>query len=203
MRTMKTVSLYARVSTKHGQDPETQLQQLREYAANRGLTVAAEYVDRGVSGAKDTRPQLDTLMADASAGRFDGVLCWKFDRFARSTRHLVSALEEFQSLGIHFVSLTEAIDTSTPMGRMVFTVLGAVAELERSLIVERVNAGLTRAKRQGKTLGRPRVIVDREKVSQLATEGLSVRAIAGKLGLTKSTVHNLLSDSEWPQLREK
>jgi DNA invertase Pin-like site-specific DNA recombinase len=89
------------------------------------------------------------------------------------------------------------------MGRMVFTVLGAVAELERSLIVERVNAGLTRAKRQGKTLGRPRVIVDREKVSQLATEGLSVRAIAGKLGLTKSTVHNLLSDSEWPQLREK
>jgi DNA invertase Pin-like site-specific DNA recombinase len=193
MRTMKNVSLYARVSTKHGQDPETQLQQLREYASNRGLTVVAEYVDKGVSGAKDSRPKLDALMADARVGKFDGVLCWKFDRFARSTRHLVMALEEFQTLGIHFVSLREAIDTSTPMGRMVFTVLGAVAELERSLIVERVNAGLSRAKRQGKTLGRPRVIVDREKVTRLAKEGLSVRAIAGKMRLAKSTVHNLLN----------
>ena|SRR5688572_11116509 len=193
MRNMKNVAVYARVSTKHGQDPETQLQQLREYAANRGLTVAAEYVDRGVSGAKDSRPKLDLMMNDARGGRFDGVLVWKFDRFARSTRHLVSALEEFQALGIHFVSLTEAIDTSTPMGRMVFTVLGAVAELERSLIVERVNAGLTRARRQGKTLGRPRLIVDREKVTRLKAEGLSLRAIATKLHLTKSTVHNLLT----------
>jgi DNA invertase Pin-like site-specific DNA recombinase len=190
---MKNTALYARVSTKQGQDPETQLQQLREYAANRGLTVVAEYVDKGVSGAKDSRPKLDALMKDARAGKFDGVLVWKFDRFARSTRHLVTALEEFQSLGIHFVSLTEAIDTSTPMGRMVFTVLGAVAELERSLIVERVNAGLSRAKRQGKTLGRPRLIVDREKVSRLAKEGMSVRAIAGKLKLKKSTVYNLLT----------
>jgi DNA invertase Pin-like site-specific DNA recombinase len=193
MRTMKNVALYARVSTKQGQDPETQLQQLREYAANRGLSIVAEYVDRGVSGAKDSRPKLDALMADARKARFDAVLVWKFDRFARSTRHLVSALEEFNRLGIHFVSLTEAIDTSTPMGRMVFTVLGAVAELERSLIVERVNAGLARAKRQGKTLGRPQVIVDREKVSRLRTEGLSVRAIAEKLSVSKSTVHNLIS----------
>src|SRR5262252_11060357 len=174
MRTMKNVALYARVSTKQGQDPETQLQQLREYASNRGLTVIAEYVDRGVSGAKDSRPKLDALMADAKAGKFDGVLVWKFDRFARSTRHLVTALEEFQALGIHFVSLTEAIDTSTPMGRMVFTVLGAVAELERSLIVERVHAGLSRARKQGKTLGRPKVIIDREKVARLKDEGLSL-----------------------------
>src|SRR5262245_50986418 len=175
MRNMNTVALYARVSTKNGQDPETQLQQLREYAGNRGLSVVAEYVDRGVSGAKDSRPKLDALMKDARSGRFDGVLCWKFDRFARSTRHLVTALEEFQSLGIHFVSLTEAIDTSTPMGRMVFTVLGAVAELERSLIVERVHAGLKRAKKEGITLGRPRLIVDRAKVARFQTEGLSIR----------------------------
>ena len=107
--------------------------------------------------------------------------------------HLVSALEEFQALGIHFVSLTEAIDTSTPMGRMVFMILGAVAELERSLIVERVNAGLSRAKREGKTLGRPRLIVDREKVSKLKQEGHSLRTIAGKLRLSKSTVLNLLT----------
>ena len=193
MRTMKNVALYARVSTKQGQDPETQLQQLREYASNRGLTVIAEYVDRGVSGAKDSRPKLDALMADAKAGKFDGVLVWKFDRFARSTRHLVTALEEFQALGIHFVSLTEAIDTSTPMGRMVFTVLGAVAELERSLIVERVHAGLKRARKEGTTLGRPRLIVDREKVARLKSEGLSVRAIATKLRVSKSSVHNLLT----------
>ena len=192
MRTMKTVALYARVSTRNGQDPETQLQALREYAANRGLAVVVEYVDQGISGATESRPKLATLMQDARKGGFDGVLVWKFDRFARSTRHLVTALEEFQSLGIHFVSLTEAIDTSTAMGRMVFTVLGAVAELERSLIVERVNAGLSRARREGKTLGRPRVIVDREKVRGLADEGLSLRAIASRLRLTKSTVHNLL-----------
>src|SRR5207344_3447398 len=98
MRTMKNVALYARVSTKNGQDPETQLQQLREYASNRGLTVTAEYVDKGVSGAKDSRPQLDALMKDSRAGRFDGIIVWKFDRFARSTRHLVTALEEFSAL---------------------------------------------------------------------------------------------------------
>ena len=194
MRDMKKVALYARVSTKNGwQDPATQLGPLREYAASRGLTVVQEYVDRGVSGAKEKRPSLDALMDDARRGQFDGVLVWKFDRFARSTRHLVTALEEFQKLGIHFVSLTEAIDTSTPMGRMVFTVLGAVAELERSLIVERVNAGLIRAKKEGKTLGRPRVIVNRDKVARLKTEGLSVRAIAQQLGVSKSTVQNLLT----------
>jgi len=132
-------------------------------------------------------------MTDARNGKFDCILVWKFDRFARSTRHLVTALEEFQALGIHFVSLTESIDTSTPMGRMVFTVLGAVAELERSLIVERVHAGLKRARKEGTTLGRPRLIVDREKVARLKSEGLSLRAIGTKLQLSKSSVHNLLT----------
>src|SRR5689334_26770 len=184
MRTMKNAVLYARVSTKNnGQNPESQLLPLRDYASNRGLTVVAEYVDHGVSGAKERRPRLDALMTAARKGQFDTVIVWKFDRFARSTRHLVQALEEFQSLGIHFISLTESIDTSTPMGRMVFTVLGAVAELERSLICERVASGLARARKQGKTLGRPKVIVDREKVRQLRAQGNSVRTIAAQLGL--------------------
>src|SRR5262247_692709 len=194
MRTMKNAVLYARVSTKNnGQDPETQLLPLREYAKNRGLTVVEEFVDHGVSGAKERRPRLDALMKAAKKGQFDAVIVWKFDRFARSTRHLVQALEEFQGLGIHFVSLTEAIDTSTPMGRMVFTVLGAVAELERSLICERVASGLARARKQGKQLGRPRVIVDRDKVRQLHERGNSVRVIAAQLGLTKSTVHSIVA----------
>src|SRR6185295_19216890 len=172
MRAMKNAVLYARVSTKNnGQNPETQLIPLREYASNHGLTIVNEFVEHGISGAKERRPRLDALMADASKGKFDAVIVWKFDRFARSTRHLVQALEEFQSLGIHFVSLTEAIDTSTPMGRMVFTVLGAVAELERSLICERVASGLARARKQGKQLGRPKVIVDRERVRQLQKDG--------------------------------
>jgi len=191
---MKTAVLYARVSTKNnGQNPETQLLPLREYARNRGLAVVEEYVDHGVSGAKERRPRLDALMAAARKGAFDAVIVWKFDRFARSTRHLVQALEEFQTLGIHFISLTESIDTSTPMGRMIFTVLGAVAELERSLICERVTSGLARARKHGKTLGRPKTIVDRDRVRSMRQEGQSVRAIAAHLNLTKSTVHNILT----------
>jgi DNA invertase Pin-like site-specific DNA recombinase len=132
-------------------------------------------------------------MAAARKGQFDGVMVWKWDRFARSTRHLVQALEEFQGLGIHFISLTEAIDTSTPMGRMVFTVLGAVAELEGDLIRERVAAGIARARKQGKQLGRPKVIVDREQVRKLHKDGRSVRAIAAQLQLSKSTVHSIVT----------
>src|SRR5215831_471669 len=194
MRTMRNAVLYARVSTRNnGQNPETQLLPLREYAQNRGLTVIEEFIDHGVSGAKDRRPKLDALMAAARKGQFDTVMVWKFDRFARSVRHLVQALEEFQSLGIHFISLTEAIDTSTPMGRMVFTVLGAVAELERSLICERVTSGLVRARKQGKQLGRPKIIVDREQVRKLQKDGLSVRSIAAKLQVSKSTVHSIVT----------
>src|SRR5262245_30691771 len=194
MRAMKTVAIYARVSTKNtSQTPETQLLQLREHASNNGLTVVNEFVDHGVSGAKERRPRLDALMAAARKGAFDAVICWKFDRFARSTRHLVQALEEFQTLGIHFISLTESIDTSTPMGRMIFTVLGAVAELERSLICERVTSGLARARKQGKTLGRPKTIADRERVRSMRQEGQSLRAIASTLSLSKSTVFNILN----------
>jgi DNA invertase Pin-like site-specific DNA recombinase len=151
------VALYVRVSTlDKGQDPETQLRELREYAARRKWTIAEEYVDTGVSGAKTTRPRLDELMKAAHRGKFEVVLVWKFDRFARSVSHLLRALEDFQAVGIEFCSYSEQLDTSTAAGRMVFTVLGAVAELERSLIVERVKAGLRNAKAKGKRLGRPR-----------------------------------------------
>jgi DNA invertase Pin-like site-specific DNA recombinase len=190
---MNKCALYARVSTKNnGQNPETQLLPLREYAKARGLTIVEEFVDNGVSGAKDRRPALDALMTAAGKGAFDVVLVWKFDRFARSTRHLVLSLEFFHSVGIHFISQTEAIDTSTPMGQMIFTVLGAVAELERSLIKERVHSGLARARKEGKTLGRPRVIVDHDKVLGLRADGQTVRAIASRLGITKSTVQNIV-----------
>jgi DNA invertase Pin-like site-specific DNA recombinase len=168
----KRVALYARISTKNnGQDPETQLVALREYAEHRGFVSVGEYVDIGISGSKDRRPQLDRLMTDARHRRFDVILVARFDRFARSTRHLVNALEEFQALGIDFVSLSESIDTSTPMGRMVFTVIGAVAELERSLVRERVVMGLNRARKGGTRLGRPRVPVDAAEVARLRAQG--------------------------------
>ena len=148
------VALYARVSTKNnGQNPETQLVALREYAANRGFEITEEYVDLGVSGSKDRRPALDRMMKDARTRTIDAVLVTRFDRFARSTKHLVTSLEEFQALGVDFVSLGESVDTSTPMGKMIFTVLGAVAELERSLIKERVAMGLERARKEGKPHG--------------------------------------------------
>jgi len=149
------VAIYARVSTiGNGQSPQMQLRELREYCKRRGWRIVTEHVDKGISGAKDRRPELDKLMADAHKRRFDAIVVWKFDRFARSVSHLLRALETFNSLGIAFVSLSESIDTSTPAGKMVFTVLGAVAELERSLIGERVKAGLRNARANGTRLGR-------------------------------------------------
>jgi DNA invertase Pin-like site-specific DNA recombinase len=150
----------------------------------------------GISGTKEKRPELDRLMADAHRRRFDAVIVWKFDRFARSVSHLLRALETFQALGIHFVSLSESLDTSTPAGKMVFTVLGAVAELERSLIVERVKAGLRHAKAKGKRLGRPRSLLDVAKVTALRAEGRSVRAIASELGCSHSLVHRQIAQFE-------
>src|SRR5580698_10022778 len=173
------VAIYARVSTiGNGQSPEMQLRELREFCERRGWIVADEYVDIGISGATDSRPELNRLIADAHKRRFDVVCVWKFDRFARSVSHLLRALETFNALGIAFVSLSEQMDTTTPAGKMVITVLGAVAELERSLIVERVRAGLRNARAKGKRLGRPRTIVDAVEIARLRVQGHSIRAIA-------------------------
>jgi DNA invertase Pin-like site-specific DNA recombinase len=132
------------------------------------------------------------LMADAHKRRFDVVCVWRFDRFARSVSHLLRALENFNALGVAFVSLSEQMDTTTPTGKMVFTVLAAVAELERSLIVERVRAGLRNARAKGKILGRPRVAVDAARISRLHSEGRSIREIADELGYSRSIVHKTL-----------
>ncbi len=187
------VALYARVSTKNGQDPETQLLALREYAHARGFEIFSEYVDVGISGSKDSRPALNQLMKHARKRRFDAVLVARFDRFARSTRHLVRALEEFNALGVDFISLNESIDTSTPMGKMVFTVIAAVAELERSIIRERVIMGLQRAKAQGKRIGRPAARLDAGELQALREKGLSYRAIAKRCGVSHPTVMALLN----------
>jgi DNA invertase Pin-like site-specific DNA recombinase len=189
------VAIYARVSTANGgQDTGMQTRELREYVEHRGWTLAGEYVDEGVSGTKDSRPELNRLMADAHRRRFDAVVVWKFDRFARSVSHLLRALDTFRVLGVEFVSLSESLDTATPAGRMVFTVLGAVAELERSLIVERVRAGLRNARAKGKRLGRPRVRVDAARIAALRSQGRTVREIAAALGYSRSLVHKTLAN---------
>ena len=186
-------ALYARISTSNnGQSPEMQLRELREYCERRGWTVAGEYVDTGISGAKDRRPELDRLMSDAHKRRFDTVAVWKFDRFARSLSHLLRALDTFRVLGIEFVSLSESLDTATPAGRMVFTVLGAVAELERSLIVERVRTGLRNARAKGKRLGRPRVYVNPARIAALRARGASWREISDETGISKGTAQRAL-----------
>ncbi len=189
--------IYCRVSTANGsQSPEMQVRELLEYCERRGWTVAGQYVDSGISGAKDRRPELDRLMSDAHKRRFDVVAVWKFDRFARSVSHLLRALDTFRVLGIEFVSLSESLDTATPAGRMVFTVLGAVAELERSLIAERVRAGLRNARAKGKRLGRPPVAVDAARIGRLHAQGRSVREIASELGHSHSLVHKTLAKCE-------
>src|ERR1700680_1458126 len=161
------VVLYSRVSTNNGQDPEVQSREIREYCERRGWKLMDEYVDAGISGAKERRPELDRLIADAHRRRFDVIVVWRFVRFGRSVAHLLRALEPFRALGIEFVSLSEQVDTTTPTGKMIFTVLGAVAELERSLIAARVRAGLRNARAKGKRLGRPRVLVDAARIASL------------------------------------
>ncbi len=189
---MKTrVALYSRVSTNHGQGPELQLRELREYAASRGWTIAEEYVDLGVSGSKSSRPALNRLMTDAHRRKFDGVLVWKLDRFGRSLRHLVNAIAELEALGVAFVSLRDNLDLTTPSGRLMFQIIGAMAEFERSLIQERVKAGLRNAKAKGRRLGRPRAVIDEAEVRSLRDTGASWRAIAEKLGVGLGTAHRI------------
>ena len=186
-------AIYARVSTaNNGQDPTVQTRELEEYCQRRGWKVSGQYIDVGISGAREKRPELNRLMANAHRRTFDAVIVWKFDRFARSVSHLLRALETFKALGIEFVSLSEQVDTSTPTGKMVFTVLGAVAELERSLIAERVKAGLRNARAKGKRLGRPRKVVDRARIASLRAQGLGWKKIAAEVGLGVGTIYRIV-----------
>lgn len=197
----KRVAIYVRVSTStqtdygarrtYDQDPGVQAEPLREMARQRGWEFVRTYSDR-ISGTKERRPDLDQLMIDARRGKFDVVVVWRFDRFARSVRQLVMALEEFRSLGIDFVSHQEALDTSTPMGKAMFTIIATMAELERSVIRDRVVAGLRHARqhgtRSGRPVGRPRAVFDRAQALELRRAGWSWGRIARKLGTSVASV---------------
>jgi len=186
----KVAALYARVSTLD-QNCEVQLEELRRFAGKR-FARYLEYTDAGVSGTQRHRPQLDALMRDARRRLFDVGLVWKFDRFARSLKHLIESLDEFSALGIDFISLTEGIDTTTPAGQLLFHIVGAVAQFERDLIAERVRAGMAHARAMGKRIGRPRAIVDVDAVSKLREGGRSLREIAAILNIPVSRVRRAL-----------
>ena len=182
-------AIYARVSTV-GQEPENQLQELRRYVEARGWT-AVEYTDKGVSGSKDRRPALDQMLTDAKRRRFDVVVCWRLDRLGRNLRHLVTLIEELQSLGVAFVSLGEGIDFSTPAGKLQLHILAALGEFERWRIGERVLAGLQRARTQGVKLGRPRRRINAAGLSEVT--GLPAREAARRLGVPRSTLQRWLA----------
>jgi len=185
------LALYARVSTAD-QDPDVQLDALRAHAAQRDWDIAEEFVDRGYSGAREKRPALERLMQAAWRGHFQAVLVWRFDRFARSTKHLITALDQFRSLNVAFISLTEQFDTSTPIGQAMFTVIGAMAQLERDIIRERVKAGLEHARARGIRLGRPITRVDGEDLRTLHRQGLSLPDLARRFQCSRSTIRRRL-----------
>jgi DNA invertase Pin-like site-specific DNA recombinase len=195
---METVraALYARCSTlDKGQDPELQLSPLREYCQRRGFTITGEYVDNGISGTKERRPQLDRLLDAARKRQIDLIVVWKLDRFGRSLKQLVNTLEELSSLGIGFISYQDNLDLTTPQGRLMFHIIGSMAEFERELIRERVKAGLDNARRKGKRLGRKAVPpIDIAKIihGHEKAPDLSVRQLADNLGFKKSIVHKTL-----------
>ena len=186
------VALYARISTtNHGQDVNLQLRELREYCERRSLEIIGEYTE-SASGAKDSRPELNRLMIDAKHRRFDAICVWKLDRFGRSVRHLVNALADLESLGVSFISLKDNLDLSTPSGRLMFQIVGAMAEFERALIQERVRAGLRNARAKGKRLGRPRVALDARRIAALRNSGASWATICRETGLSRGTAQRAL-----------
>jgi DNA invertase Pin-like site-specific DNA recombinase len=178
-------AIYARVSTVD-QHEENQLAELRKYVEARGWELVREYVDKGVSGTKESRPALVQLLRDAKRRRLDVVVCWRLDRLGRNLKHLITLLDELQALGVGFVSLAEGIDATTPAGKLQMHILGAIAEFERGRIVERVLAGLARARAAGTRLGRPRVVVPQEQIA--AVSHLPVTAAAAQLGVSRSTL---------------
>ena len=190
---MTRAAIYARVSTHHSQSPEMQTDEVRAYCRRRGWEIVGEYVDTGISGSRERRPALDRLLVDCRKRSVDAVVVYRYDRFARSLRQLVNALEEFRALGIDFVSLHEGVDTSTPNGRLVFGIFASIAEFERELIRDRVRSGLALARTRGRTLGRPRVVVDASKVALLRAQGCSWAAICAQLGIGKGTAQRACS----------
>ena len=195
----KRVALYVRVSKKR-QTVENQRLVLEEVAERAGWEIVETYSDNGVSGTKDSRPALDRMLADARRRRFNMIAVFALDRLGRSTQHLVNLSADLQSMGIDLYSHRQAIDTSTPTGKMFFTILTAVSEFERDLIVERINAGLDRARAEGTTLGRKPGLVKktatkRVAILQLRAEGVSLRKIAAEVGLAKGTVMKVLNES--------
>jgi DNA invertase Pin-like site-specific DNA recombinase len=187
-------ALYARISTlNHGQDPEVQLGEIREFCKRRGFTVAQEYVDKGICGSRERRPALDRLLADCRKRLVDAVVVYRYDRFARSLRQLVNALEEFRALGIDFISIHEGVDTSTPNGRLIFGIFASIAEFERELIRDRVRSGLAAAKAKGKRIGRPRVTVDVPRITSLRRRGRSWAEITRETGVSKGTAQRAVA----------
>ena len=173
-----------------------QLRDLHAYCAARGFIIFLEYIDQGVSGAKNSRPELDKLMGDARKRKIEAVICWRFDRFARSWKHLLLALEEFRELNVGFVSYMENIDTTSALGRAIFTIVAAVVELEKNLIVERVQAGINHGRSKGRRLGRPRQYVDADRIVEMQSSGKSLRQISTALKVGYGTVRDRLQATE-------
>lgn len=192
---MKKSAIYARISTPD-QHLETQLYDLRKLASQRGFEVSREYCDRGVSGCKARRPGLDAMMADARRGEFSVILVSAFDRIARSTKNFLEIVDELNELGIEFISAREAIDTSGPMGRMFITMVGSIAELERSLIVERIKAGMRRARIEGQRLGRAPLDVDHDALVRDRLAGMSLTNVARKYGVSRASVVRFVREAQ-------
>jgi len=188
---MKRAALYCRVSTVD-QHPETQLGELRQFAAQRGLQVVGEYTDHGFSGTKARRPELDRMMDDARRHKFDVCLVWSCDRLARSTKHLLQTIDELNGMGIQFLSQREAIDTEGPLGRAIIVIVSAMAELERCIIIERVRAGMRRARLEGRQIGRARLDIDRKQIVQDRRSGMSLTQVAKRHNISRASVCRLM-----------
>lgn len=191
---MKRAAVYCRVSTVD-QHPETQLGELRQFAANKGFQVVGEYIDHGYCGARARRPELDRMMDDARRHRFDVLLVWSCDRLARSTKHLLQTIDELNGMGVQFLSQREAIDTEGPLGRAILVIVSAMAELERSIIIERVRAGMRRARLEGRQIGRARLDIDRQQVVHDRRSGMSLTQVAKKHGISRASVCRLMKEA--------
>ena len=191
---MKRAALYCRVSTVD-QHPETQLSELRQFAANKGFTILGEYTDHGYCGARARRPELDRMMDDARRHKFDVVLVWACDRLARSTKHLLQTIDELNGMGVQFLSQREAIDTEGPLGRAILVIVSAMAELERCIIIERVRAGMRRARLEGRQIGRARLDVNRELVIRDRRSGMSLTQVAKKRGISRASACRLMKEA--------